>query len=121
MFPFFIWSRYLCKELKTSDSDTLLLKPFSKFWEQTLKMKFLSVILLSLFISVKSSTSTQDGTFHKNGKTNGENLSVSILGYTSSLKDQSPNSEMLNFRNACSKTKPNRLIGVKIQVIFSII
>ncbi len=37
-------------------------------------MNFLAVLLLSLFISVKSSNDTQDGTFHKNTETNGENL-----------------------------------------------
>ena len=47
-------------------------------------MKFLSVIILSLFISLKSSTaSAQDGTFHENAKTNGEKSSVS--GILSSL------------------------------------
>ena len=39
-------------------------------------MKFFSVILLSLFISVKSSTTTQDGIFHKNAKANSENLQL---------------------------------------------
>lgn len=66
----FVWSRYHCKELKTSETQsvTLLLKLFSKFLELAFKMKFLSVILLSLF--------------HKNGKTNEENLQlISILGY----------------------------------------
>lgn len=59
-------------------------------------MNFISVISLSLLISVKSSTArAQDGTFHENAKNNGENLSVSILCYTSLLKDQSSYSEML--------------------------
>ena len=60
-------------------------------------MKFLSVILLSLFISVKSSTASADGTFRENVKTNGENLQLAYLAhYTSLLKDHSSNSEMLH-------------------------
>ena len=60
-------------------------------------MKFLYVISLSLFISVKSSTAlAQDGTFHEDAKTNGENLQLGYLAYsTSLLKDQSSHSEML--------------------------
>ena len=60
-------------------------------------MKFLSVIILSLYISVKSSTArAQDEIFHENTKTNGENLQLSYLAqYTSLLKDQSSNFEML--------------------------
>ena len=60
-------------------------------------MKFLYVISLSLFISVKSSTArAQDGTFHENAKTNGENLHLAYLAHcTSLLKDQSSHSDML--------------------------
>ena len=60
-------------------------------------MKFFAVILLSLFISVKSSTvRRQDGTFDANAKTNGKNLQLAYLApYTSPLKDQSKNYEML--------------------------
>ena len=45
-------------------------------------MKFLAVILLSLFILVKSSTArTQDGIFHENAKTKGENFQLKYLAY----------------------------------------
>ena len=85
-------------------------------------MKFLAVIFLSLFISVKSSTArTQDGIFHENAKTNGEDLLLKYsTHYTTLLKDQSSNSEMLYIRDACSGTKLNGMV-VKIQVNFSII
>ena len=35
-------------------------------------MNFVAILLLSFFISVKSSNATRDETFHKNTKINGE-------------------------------------------------
>ena len=102
----FFCSRYHCLALKTSGVTNCSL---NFLLLRTIKMKFLAVILLSLFISVKSSTArTQDGIFHKNAKTKGENFHLKYLAhYTTILKDQSSNSEILYFRNVCSRTKRN--------------
>ena len=84
-------------------------------------MKFLYVISLSLFISVKSSTArAQDGIFQENAKTiNGKNLHLAYLAHnTPLLKDQSCHTLICCIRNACSGTKQNKMV-VKIQVKFS--
>ena len=45
-------------------------------------MKFLAAILLSFFISVKSSTArTQDGIFRESAKPNGENSQLKHLAH----------------------------------------
>ena len=57
------------------------------------------MLLLSLFISVNSSTATQDGTFHENTKKNGENFYI----YLSTIGLYS----VKIVTNACGRTKLN--------------
>ena len=75
----------LCLKRTGTQRSRLLLKPFSSDREnrRLTEMNFFATLLLFLFISVQSSNATQDGTFHKNSKINGENLHLLI--YT---KDQ---------------------------------
>ena len=80
----FVWSRYLCKELKTS--GTLLLKPFSKFWEQALRWS--SFLWFCYHCSFRWSHRLFVHKMEHFIRMEGERRepSVNILGYTSPLK-----------------------------------